>query len=73
MTRKEDQTFDCKSIQINPKGLLTTITFGNGSVNAVACRRQAQKTNHKCFMVFLTIIKAKCSKAVTILFERIES
>lgn len=52
--RKEDQTFDCNSIQIGPKELSTTITFG--SVNAFACGRQALKTNHKCFMVFLTII-----------------
>ncbi len=54
--RKEDQTFDCNSIQIGPKELSTTITFGSGSVNAFACGRQVLKTNHKCFMVFLTII-----------------
>ena len=39
--RKEDQTFDCKSIQIDPKALaITIVAFANadGGTIAIGCR-----------------------------------
>ena len=36
-TRKEDQTFDCKSIQIDPKALaITIVAFANADGGTIA-------------------------------------
>lgn len=36
-TRKEDQTFDCKSIQIEPKALaITIVAFANADSGIIA-------------------------------------
>lgn len=36
-TRKEDQTFDCKSIQIEPKALaITIVAFANADGGVIA-------------------------------------
>ena len=36
-TRKEDQTFDCKSIQVDPKALaITIVAFANADGGAIA-------------------------------------
>lgn len=37
ITRKEDQTFDCKSIQIEPKALaITIVAFANADGGVIA-------------------------------------
>ena len=37
ITRKEDQTFDCKSIQIDPKALaITIVAFANDDGGDIA-------------------------------------
>ena len=46
-TRKEDQTFDCKSIQIEPKALaITIVAFANadGGVIAIGVSDKTRKT-----------------------------
>ena len=45
-TRKEDQTFDCKSIQIEPKALaITIVAFANadGSIIAIVVSDKTRK------------------------------
>lgn len=45
-TRKEDQTFDCKSIQIEPKALaITIVAFANsdGGVIAISVSDKTRK------------------------------
>lgn len=47
ISRKEDQTFDCKSIQINPKALAIPImAFANvdGAVIAITVSDKTRKT-----------------------------
>jgi len=46
-TRKEDQTFDCKSIQIEPKALaITIVAFANadGGIIAIVVSDKTRKT-----------------------------
>ena len=46
-TRKEDQTFDCKSIQIEPKALaITIVAFANadGGIIAIGVSDKTRKT-----------------------------
>ena len=47
IARKEDQTFDCKSIQIEPKALaITIVAFANsdGGVIAISVSDKTRKT-----------------------------
>ena len=46
-TRKEEQTFDCKSIQIDPKALaITIVAFANadGGIIAIVVSDKTRKT-----------------------------
>lgn len=41
-TRKEDQTFDCKSIQIDPKALaVPVVAFANAVSESISCSKIA--------------------------------
>lgn len=43
-TRKEDQTFDCKSIQIEPKALaIPIVAFANADVIAIGVSDKTRK------------------------------
>jgi len=51
IARKEDQTFDCKSIQIEPKALaITIVAFANadGGVIAISVSDKTRKTKGGC-------------------------